>query len=285
MRQRRDKPGHAPEERLVELEVEGHRLAGILHMPESARQPCPVVVYCPGKNGERYEVHRLAVKFARRLAERGIACLRFDYYGLGLSDGWFHEMTTSTKIRDTLAALRFVRETEGVDPGRIAFLGFSDGARIALMSAVRTGISRLLLWSPLFSEFGGNFPGGRKPRFFRHPLYPDAMVKPWAGLWVGMDFYRDLQQIDIGKELLACEVDSLLIYGTDDPLIEEEFAYMETTRYPIYSGTTRHQVSPVEGAGHLFTSVRLEEKLMDESFGWLAASFGLSAGTGKEETL
>ncbi|KOP81403.1 alpha/beta fold hydrolase [Cytobacillus solani] len=251
-------------EKTLEFHDKG-KIAGVLHLPYDIKQSCPLVVYCPGKNGERYEVHRLAVKFARFLASKGIAFFRFDYYGLGLSDGFFHEMTTSTKVSNVIKAVEFIKSI-GYSFSEISLLGFSDGARIALMAANKCDIKNLILWSPLFSEFGGNFPNGKRPRFIRHTLHKDFLVMPWAGLWVGLDFYKDLNSINIDKELREYNGKSLILYGDDDPLIKEEFEYLNTEKYEIYSNNKNNLVQEVIGAGHLFTSSAFEEILMSNSF-------------------
>ncbi|GIQ69329.1 alpha/beta fold hydrolase [Xylanibacillus composti] len=266
-------------EHFIELEDNEGRLAGVLHLPKQAAGPSPAVVYCPGKNGERYEVHRLAVKFARRLAEKGIAFLRYDYYGMGLSDGHYYEVTTSTKVSNARRAYAFASARPEIDKARIAFLGFSDGARIALMAANRTDADCLLLWSPLFYEFGGKYLGPR-PRFARHERDPQQLVVPWAGLWVGIDFFKDLQQANLAHELSSYRGHSLLIYGDNDPLIREELDREHTDRHAIYSDVPEHQVTVVANAGHLFTSVALEEQLMARSVRWLEAQWHEKGGEG-----
>ncbi len=266
-------------EQFIELEDNGGRMAGVLHLPEQAAGPCPAIVYCPGKNGERYEVHRLAVKFARRLAEQGIAFVRFDYYGMGLSDGHYYEVTTSTKVSNATVAYEYAAAHPAIDEQRIAFLGFSDGARIALMAANRTDVDSLLLWSPLFYEFGGKYLGQR-PKFTRHARDPRQMVVPWAGLWVGIDFFKDLQQTDLERELTTFRGRSLLIYGDNDPLVQEELEKEHTDRHAIYADVPEHQVTAVAGAGHLFTSVPLEQQLMARSGKWLDEQWSRKARGG-----
>ncbi|SDZ37833.1 alpha/beta hydrolase [Bacillus sp. 166amftsu] len=254
-------------EKTVEFYDKG-KIAGILHLPLNKKKKCPIVIYCPGKNGERYEVHRLAVKFARFLAKKGIAFFRFDYYGLGLSDGFFHEMTTSSKVSNVIKAVDFIKKSE-YEFSDISFLGFSDGARIAVMAANKCKINNIILWSPLFAEFSGNFPNGKRPRFVRHSQYKDYLVMPWAGLWVSLDFYRDLNDINIEKELKKYNGKSLILYGDDDPLIIEEFENLNTEQYEIYFNTNKNCVKKVKGAGHLFTSKKFEDVLMTNSYAWL----------------
>ncbi|WP_240666645.1 alpha/beta hydrolase [Longirhabdus pacifica] len=257
------------EERFVEIEDMGGRLAGVLHLPDTVNRPCPVIVYCPGKNGERYEVHRLAVKFARVLAKQGIAFLRFDYYGLGLSDGNYYEMTTETKISNVITAYEWLQTCPEIDNQKITFLGFSDGARIALMAANRCNVEHVMLWSPLFYEFSGNLPGKKKPRFQRHHRALQYLVMPWVGMWISMDFYSHLFSIDLDDELRRYKGKSIVIYGDNDPLIQEEFKLMETNQYAVYANDHEHPVYCVAGAGHLFTSVPLEQNIMDFSSQWI----------------
>lgn len=45
-----------------------------------------------------------AARVSKTLAEHGIACLRFDYPGLGQSEGNFHETTFSENVNDLIAA-------------------------------------------------------------------------------------------------------------------------------------------------------------------------------------
>jgi len=264
-------------ERLIDIYDQG-RLAGVLHLPHESMLPCPVIIYCPGKNGERYEVHRLAVKFARRLSMIGIAFLRFDYYGVGLSDGFYHEMTTSKKISNAVQAWEQVTLLPEIEAGLAAFLGFSDGARVAMMAANRTGVGRLVMWSPLFYEIGGNFPGNKRPRFVRHAKDRNALVVPWAGLWVGMEFYQDLQSLPIDREIQNYSGRSLVVHSDNDPLLLEEFEMKETHRLGIFQHSYLHQVHVIPDGGHLFTSVYFEQQLMGHTEQWLRseAGFGLA---------
>lgn len=255
-------------EKLIEIQDQG-KLAGVLHIPDNYSNKCPIVIYCPGKNGERYEVHRLAVKLGRELEKKGIAFLRFDYYGIGLSDGKYFEMTTKTKVSNVEKALDYVKLLPFVDNDKIFFLGFSDGARIALMTAVETGHQKLILWSPLFSEFGGDYPSGKHPKFIKHKKSPDYIVMPWAGLWLSIDFYKNLYAIDIEDYFTNFRGGkSLIIFGDNDPLIAEEFEKMEKENI-LFSNTNDNKVIKIKGAGHLFTSQILENELISISIAWI----------------
>lgn len=53
---------------------------------------------------------RSAVNIGRALAREGIACLRFDFTGLGESEGDFADTTFSSNVADLIAAARFMQE-------------------------------------------------------------------------------------------------------------------------------------------------------------------------------
>jgi putative redox protein len=87
---------------------EGLRLAGLLEMPP------------PGTETQRYALFAhcftcgkdlaAATRIARALAARGIAVLRFDFTGLGNSDGDFSNTSFSSNVQDLLAAAAALEE-------------------------------------------------------------------------------------------------------------------------------------------------------------------------------
>ena len=117
--------------------VEPIRLEGILEMPEKPEPP-PACILChphPIGGGSMY-VPLLEV-MARRLAESGWACLRFNFRGVGLSSG----VPTGglCEVEDVEGAYRFLADREDVDCGELALAGWSFGAWIGLRWAVGSG--------------------------------------------------------------------------------------------------------------------------------------------------
>ena len=75
----------------VELEVNHKLLRGDVRLPEGTG-PFPVVCFYHGFCVDRIGQMRLHELFARKCAVNGIACVKFDFYGCGESDGDFSEM-------------------------------------------------------------------------------------------------------------------------------------------------------------------------------------------------
>lgn len=63
----------------------------------------------------------------RVLEANGIACLRFDFYGCGESDGEFEEMTFTGLLEDTQDVYEWLKGQDFVDTDKIILSGQSMG--------------------------------------------------------------------------------------------------------------------------------------------------------------
>lgn len=128
---------------LIDFEnAQGHRLRGVLHEPDprNARGVC-VLLLSPGIKG-RVGPHRLYLKLAARLVPMGFHVLRFDYHGLGDSEGELSERTLADMynsiqagryIGDTVAAMDWMQRTHGIE--RFVGSGLCGGSISALVTA------------------------------------------------------------------------------------------------------------------------------------------------------
>jgi putative redox protein len=91
--------------RKVEFESNGVTLSGALETPESGIRCYALFAHCftCGKDVAA------ASRIARGLTREGIAVLRFDFTGLGNSDGDFANTNFSSNLQDLLAASDFLR--------------------------------------------------------------------------------------------------------------------------------------------------------------------------------
>jgi len=126
-------------------------LEGVWHFPEAAC-PSPAVVVChphPLYGGNMSNNAVMAI--CRGLAERQVAALRFNFRGVGRSEGTFGEGITEQE--DVTAALTLVSSSPDIDPERIGLAGYSFGAGVAAPVAVRDRrVKLLVLVSPALSD-------------------------------------------------------------------------------------------------------------------------------------
>lgn len=130
-------------ERYVECESRGLTLRGMLHVPDQRPGKVPFVILFHGFCDDRNEINFVHTELSRRLCERGIASVRFDFAGSGDSDGRFEDMTVSSEVEDGLAILDYVKSLDFVDQSRIAIHGLSMGGCVASMVAGPAGCGRV----------------------------------------------------------------------------------------------------------------------------------------------
>jgi pimeloyl-ACP methyl ester carboxylesterase len=106
----------------------GDALAGRLENPDGEARGCALFAHCftCGKDV------RAASTISRALAREGVRVLRFDFTGLGSSEGDFANTTFSSNVGDLVAAAQFLeRERE---PARL-LVGHSLGGAAVLAAA------------------------------------------------------------------------------------------------------------------------------------------------------
>jgi putative redox protein len=96
-----------PTERFQFTGSEGHQLAASLDLPEREPLAYALFAHCFTCGKDVLAAKRIAVA----LAAKGIAVLRFDFTGLGSSEGDFANSTFSSNVADLVLAADHLRET------------------------------------------------------------------------------------------------------------------------------------------------------------------------------
>ena len=109
-------------------------LEGLFHRPRAV--PYPAAVVCHPHPLYGGDMHNYVVTaLCQALAESGIAALRFNYRGVGGSEGKFGDGVGERA--DAAAALAHLRHLAEVAPGKVGIIGYSFGAAVALVAADR----------------------------------------------------------------------------------------------------------------------------------------------------
>ena len=132
-----------PTDEPITIPAEGFNIAGTLTRPKNAAAKNPAVVLLAGSNVTDRDsvVAGVAImsQLAGALADAGYMVLRFDRRGTGQSGGRSESATISDFANDTRLALRWLSGRKDVDAKRIALVGHSEGAAVALVTASRDG--------------------------------------------------------------------------------------------------------------------------------------------------
>jgi alpha/beta superfamily hydrolase len=140
-------------------------LEGIFHAPTNAKL-APIIILCHPQPASSDMNDTLNIALARRLAETGILALRFNFRGVGNSQG--QQTDGRLEPLDLAGAIDDALSQPGGNPAKICVIGHGFGAYIALLYApydtrIRTTISISL---PLFRAANGFPKPFERPKLF-----------------------------------------------------------------------------------------------------------------------
>ena len=141
-------------------------LEGVVAQPDGDSGPLPAIVMChphPLFGGNMDNNVVLAITFA--LTERGFATLRFNFRGVGNSEG--EHAKGEEEGEDVLSALAMLKAWPGVDGKRIGLAGYSFGSSVVLgsASAQKKAKAMALISPPLRAVESTPLKNGKQPVF------------------------------------------------------------------------------------------------------------------------
>ena len=220
----------------------GQMLAGRLELPDGSPQTAAIFAHCftCSKNV------KAASRISRALAERGIAVLRFDFTGLGNSEGDFSNTNFSSNVADLVSAASALQR-DYLAPQILAWHSLCGTA--ALLAAGRIDSVRAVatIGSPA------------KPEHVRHLFGDNLSNIHERGAWevelggrrftIRKQFLDDLEAATHQDELRRLNVAVMIYHSPQDELvsINEAQSIYKRLRHP------KNFIS-IDGADHLLTS-------------------------------
>lgn len=136
------------------------QIEGVVHLPHNAPQAIAVVAHPLPTMGGTMD-NKVAVTLAKTFAELGCVSLRFNFRGVGASEGEF--TGGDGEEQDMVAVAHYAREQFG-DELPLALTGFSFGGYVAARAAHLLHPQHLVLAAPAVGRF--NMPA----------VSPDALI-------------------------------------------------------------------------------------------------------------
>jgi uncharacterized protein len=235
----------------------GERLAGTLHRPETEARGSILLAHCFTCSKDLHTMARLA----RGLTDAGYAVLRFDFTGLGESEGSFTGTTVSHDVRDLVAAATALIR-EGYGP--CGLLGHSLGGAASLLATERlkTVRSVVVLGAPASPDHVTHLLG-KGPR-------EDEEVEVTIGgrtFTVAKSFFDDLKQHDQAEAVATLGRPLLVLHAVDDavvPFSEAELNFARAAQPKAFV--------PLLHADHLLTRRRSSEQALAYARAWFDAT-------------
>jgi pimeloyl-ACP methyl ester carboxylesterase len=130
-------PGDEP----VTMPAVGFNLAGTITRPAGASGRLPAVILLSGSGADDRDGYTAGVpttgQLAGAVAQAGFVAVRYDKRGNGQSGGRAESATLSDHAEDARAVRRWLASRPDIDEKRIAVIGHSEGAWVALLAASR----------------------------------------------------------------------------------------------------------------------------------------------------
>jgi fermentation-respiration switch protein FrsA (DUF1100 family) len=225
----------------VSFQSEGYKIAGVLHLPDKENPPCVITSHglLSSKDSEKY------VALGDKMAGEGMAMLRFDFRGIGESEGSEEDNTISKKIADLSAAIDFIRSSPGLEK-RIGLMGSSLGGFLSLMKAsMDHEIRAVVIWAtPLHMDDLGS-----KKQEEDYPLPPEA-------------FFEDLPKHRL-LPFLPKVSNCLVIHGEKDELVP-----MEQALGIFNSLSSPKEIHVIGGADHRLLNPTHRQRAIELTTDW-----------------
>lgn len=228
----------------------GHTLRGTLNLPDACVDGAkvPVIMNLHGFGGNKCGYKNIHVQQARALEAKGVAFVRFDFYGNGESDGEFEDMTFTGLLEDAEDIYHWVLEQEWTDKEQVILMGHSMGGYVASTMAPKLQPAKLILQAPGAAMWIGALD--RVLAMEEKGIF-SADVE---GLCFSTTFNKTMHPYEPFAAAAGYEGPVLLLKGSEDPMVYDEICqkYMG-----VYGDKCTYVF--VEGGNHNFASIPTRE--------------------------
>ena len=256
----------------LEFTSKGNTLDARLDRPSGAVRATALFAHCFTCGKDIAAARRIA----SRLTAHGIAVLRFDFTGLGRSDGAFEDTTFASNVDDLVAAAQALDQAEEAPA---LLIGHSLGGAAILKAASRIPSSRAV------ATIGAPFAPGHVTRNFGAALdriERDGVAEVDLGgrpVRIGRDFVNDVDGTDLAPTLDKLDRALLVLHAPRDAVVGIDNAtdIFVAARHPKSFVT-------LDDADHLVSRVADADYAADVIAAWSARYLDLAAEPQSDET-
>ena len=190
----------------------GESLAGLLESPDSETKAYAIFAHCFTCSKDIIAASRIT----RELADKGIAVLRFDFTGLGNSDGDFANTNFSSNIDDLVQAAKHLEQNYAAP---VMVIGHSLGGAAVLAAAqsIPSIKAVVTIGAPATAEHIGNWLSDSKDEIINN----DEAVVDLAGrkFTIKKQFIDDINSHNDAKHIGELKKALLILHSPVDEIV------------------------------------------------------------------
>lgn len=234
-------------------------LAGLRNAPVDKRDKFPTIILVHGFGASKSE-HGMFDDLAEHLVAHGYQVYRFDFAGLGESEGDYSLTTLSKQAADLESIFNFVKAQPTTDDSRIGFVGMSLGT--AAITAFQPKNVQATVYLGSVSE-----PHKTLKKLFGAGYEPDGIsvriTSEGKKIEMRGDFWRDFDNYDLPRLIKKINAPILFIHGEKDSKVSDESAqlFFDNANEP-------KELKIIKNADHGFYEPDERKEMIGLAVGW-----------------
>ncbi len=231
----------------ITIDAGDHQIPATLTLPVGAEgERFPAVIMLHGNGSTRHEAGNAYDYAAPEMAKAGIATIRFDYIGNGDSTSDYIDFTYDKGVEDAMKCYEYLATLGVIDMDHVGIMGWSQGGRLALLTAARNDVfTTVLTWAGAYDQKGGE---QKQYEIAKKDGYYEVIYDWRAPLKQSPAYYECAMAIDYAAEVANIKAPILAINGKEDTTVLPE------TAQKIVDASTNpdSRVLLLDGADHTF---------------------------------
>lgn len=253
------RPPERPETEVIRfVGGNGAELTGVLHRPVERARGSVLMAHCFTCSKDIHTMTRLA----KALTDAGFAAFRFDFTGLGDSEGDFAKRTLSGNVSDVTRAATTLVE---MGFGPCGLLGHSLGGAAAILAAhkLKTVRSVVTVSSPSDATHVKHLLAGTEDDFADDGRADVTIGGRTFELEVG--FLHDLETHDVLEAVADLDRPYMVVHADDDTVVSV------TEGEQLYEAAPHHKrFARYPSGGHLFGDRDAASQLAEDITAWFS---------------
>lgn len=250
------------------IDAGDHQIPATVTLPVGEEgQKFPAVIMLHGNGSTRHEAGNAYDYTAPEMAKAGIATIRFDYIGNGDSTSDYIDFTYDKAVEDAMKCYEYLKTLGCIDMEHVGIMGWSQGGRLALLTAGRHDVfTTVLTWAGAYDQ-GGSVLADQYA-IAKEKGYYEVTYDWREPLKQSPAYYECAMNIDYAREVANIKAPILAIAGSDDTVVLPEVADKIVAASTVEGSRTL----VLEGADHTFCvftgDLTVLETLTAETIAW-----------------